>query len=161
MDCFYFVENWVIHFDRSVLEKLGDWHQKTFADISKEGNGLFADVIKSKLTKDEVEEQLLALFQRHCPPESCPLAGNSIHTDKVVLKQCMPKAHKYLHYRIIDVTSFQLIMSRWVPEKDREIKKGMAKGSSSQDSGLHRAMYDIERSIAYMKELRSVFDDLL
>ena len=151
----------MIHFDRSVLGKLGDWHQKTFADVSKEGNGLFADVIKSKLTKDEVEEQLLALLKRHCPPETCPLAGNSIHTDKTVLHKCMPRANKYLHYRIIDVTSFQLIMSRWVPDLERKIKKKMAEASTGQETGLHRAMYDIERSIAFMKQLRFVFGKLV
>jgi oligoribonuclease (3'-5' exoribonuclease) len=55
----YISENWVIHFEQNVLDGLAEWHQKTFADKNGGGNGLFADVLKSTFTNDEVEEQLL------------------------------------------------------------------------------------------------------
>lgn len=143
-----------------MLKSLGDWHQKHFADVIEEGNGLFADVLKSKLTKDQVEDELLALLKRHCPPKACPLAGNSIHTDKKVLEKCMPRAHDYMHYQIIDVTSFQLIMRRWVPELELKMKRQMAAASNGQELAAHRAMNDIQRSIDIMKQLRRIFDNL-
>jgi oligoribonuclease len=141
-----------------VLETLGDWHQKTFADVDKEGNGLFADVLKSKLTKNEVEEELLVLIKRYCPEKMCPLAGSSIHIDKQVLQKCMPKVHDYLHYRIIDVTSFQLIMKRWAPWMEIKIKKQLATGG--QEIVNHRAMDDIKWSISFMKQFRRVLSKL-
>jgi oligoribonuclease len=153
--CFcIFKANWVIHFDQSVLETLGSWHQKTFADIADSGNGLLADVLKSKLTKEQVEDELLALIKRHCPPKTCPLAGSSIHIDKHVLQLRMPRVHDYLHYRIIDVSSFQGIMRRWAPWVEADIKKRLAK--KGQETVNHRAMDDIEWSIAFMREFRPI-----
>ena len=150
----YFAEEWVIHFDESVLKGLGDWHQGMFKDRSKGGNNLFADVLKSRLTKEEVEDELLDLLKEHCPEGKCPLAGSSIHIDREVLKQEMPKVHKYLHYRIIDVSSFQGIMKRWAPWIDRKMKEKL--GDHGQETVNHRAMDDIKWSISVMKEFRPI-----
>ncbi|CAF1645437.1 unnamed protein product [Rotaria magnacalcarata] len=144
--------SWVIHFDKSVLRRLGHWHQETFADITQGGNGLFADVLQSKLKKEEVEDELLRMIKRHCPEKMCPLAGSSIHIDKSVLKLQMPKVHDYLHYRIIDVSSFQAVMRRWAPWIEIKIKRNLAR--HGQDVVNHRAMDDIVWSISFMKEFR-------
>jgi oligoribonuclease len=88
----------------------------------------------------------------------CSLGGSSIHIDRQVLKKCMPKVHDYLHYRIIDVTSFQLIMQRWVPETERKIKRDLAR--SGQETVNHRAMDDIKWSISFMKQLKHVLRKL-
>lgn len=141
-----------------MLDTLEDWHKKTFADVDQDGNGLFADTLKSKLTNDQVEEEVLTLIKRHCPPKMCSLGGSSIHIDRQVLKKCMPKVHDYLHYRIIDVTSFQLIMQRWVPETERKIKRDLAR--SGQETVNHRAMDDIKWSISFMKQLKHVLRKL-
>lgn len=113
---------------------------------------MFADVLRSTLTKDQVEEELLALIKRHCPKEKCPLAGSSIHTDKDVLKRCMPRVNDYLSYRIIDVSSFQAIIRRWTPWIEPRIKRQLA--TSGQETVNHRAMDDIKWSIAFMREFR-------
>lgn len=148
----YFKANWVIHFEKSKLSTLAQWHQDTFADHANGGNGLFAECLKSKFTNDQVEEQLLALIKRHCPKDKCPLAGSSIHTDKDVLKKCMPKVNEYLSYRIIDVSSFQAIMKRWAPWIEAKIKNQVAK--SGQGTVNHRAMDDIIWSMSYLREFR-------
>ncbi|CAF0740666.1 unnamed protein product [Adineta ricciae] len=148
--------NWVIHFDQSVLSGLGQWHQDTFKDVKDGGNDLFADCLKSKLTREQVEEELLTVIKRHCPEKMCSLAGSSIHIDKRVLEQEMPKVHSYIHYRIIDVSSFQAIMRRWTPWMEKKIKARLAR--KGPVNVHHRAMDDIEWSISFMRELRTVFD---
>ena len=148
------LESWVIHFDQAELDQLGEWHQKTFKDVADDGNGLFAEIVASTATKHEVEDELLALLKRYCPEKKCPLAGSSIHVDKAVLKRCMPKVHDYLHYRIIDVSSFQGILRRWVPWMEAKIKRDIP--TSGQEAVKHRAMDDIEWSIAFMKAFRPV-----
>ena len=148
----YLLANWVIHFEKSELEKLGDWHQKTFKRRQQGGNNLFHDCIKSKLTRAQVERELLALLERYCPEKKCPLAGSSIHIDKEVLKKCMPKVHDYLHYRVIDVSSFQAIMRRWTPWIESQIKGQLS--TDGQEEVKHRAMDDIKWSIAFMKMFR-------
>ncbi len=150
----YFKANWVIHFDQSVLDTLADWHQETFADRDKGGNGLFADVLKSKLKKEQVEDELLALITRHCPKGKCPLAGSSIHTDKDVLKRCMPRVNDHLSYRIIDVSSFSAIMRRWAPWMETKIKRKLAE--DDQEIVNHRAMDDIKWSMAFMKQFQRI-----
>jgi oligoribonuclease (3'-5' exoribonuclease) len=82
------------------------------------GNGLFDDSLASKTTKEEMESQLLELIKRHCPEKSCPLAGSSIYVDREVVRLRMPSVYNYLHYRIVDVSSFNGMVERWsTPEK--------------------------------------------
>ena len=149
--------NWVIHFDEAELAKLGTWHQNTFKDIEDGGNGLFADSIKSRLTKEEVEQKLLDLLKRNCVEKQCILAGSSIHTDKDVLKRCMPRVHDFLHYRIIDVSSFQAIMKRWAPRTESKMKRHLA--TNGQETVNHRAMDDIEWSISLMSQFKPFLEE--
>ena len=150
---------WVIHFEKQELDGLGQWHQEHFGPPSngKGGNDLFADCIKSKLTNDYVENALLTLLKKYCPEGKCSLAGSSIHTDKLVLKTCMPKVHNYLHYRIIDVSSIQAVMKRWASDIESKIKNRLANGG--QGTVNHRAMDDIRWSISYMKAFRKLMID--
>jgi len=92
------------------------------------------------------------LLKQYCPRKQCSLAGSSIHIDKEVLKLRMAKVHDYLHYRIIDVSSFQAIMRRWAPEIEKEIKKQQS--PNGPEDVKHRAMDDIKWSISFMKLFR-------
>ena len=53
----------------------------------------------------EAEEVMLKFIQTHTEHGKCPLAGNSIHTDKKFLEKYMPRFVEHLHYRIIDVST--------------------------------------------------------
>jgi oligoribonuclease len=145
--------NWVIKFSQEQIDKLGPWQQEHFCDPSQGGNGLFAECLKSKLTVAQVEKELLAFISRYCPEGECPLAGSSIQSDKVALKRCMPKVNAYLHYRIIDVSSFQGILIRWMPGVEHFLRKGNR--HQGDISMTHRAMEDINRSIEFMEHFRT------
>lgn len=145
---------WVIHFEQDELDQLGQWQQDHFADRDRGGNHLFADSVKSKLSKQNVEDRLLAFISKHCPKGKCSLAGSSIHTDKDVLKKCMPKVHDYLHYRIIDVSSFVAVMRRWAPSIENDINHRIAR--DGQEIVNHRAMADIIWSMSFLREFRTM-----
>ena len=147
----------MIHFDQSVLDTLGTWQQETFKDTADGGNGLFAESIRSRLTKEEVEKELLDLLKQHCVEKQNPLAGSSIHIDKGVLKLRMPKVHDFLHYRIIDVSSFQAIMKRWAPRTESKMKRDLA--ANGQETVNHRAMDDIKWSISLMKQFKPLLEE--
>lgn len=149
--------NWVIHFEKAELDKLATWHQNTFKDIEEGGNGLFADSIRSRLTKEEVEQELLDLLKQYCVEKQCPLAGSSIHIDKDVLRRCMPRVHDFMHYRIIDVSSFQAIMKRWAPRMESKMKRHLA--NNGQETVNHRAMDDIEWSISLMSQFKPLLEE--
>ncbi len=128
------------------------------------GNGLFDDILASKTTKEEMESQLLELIKRHCPEKSCPLAGSSIHWDREVVRLRMPTVYNYLHYRIIDVSSFNGMVERWSTpekwvEKEKYVENIMQEKYRSNPNGneAHRAMYDIERSIEILKLFKTCF----
>ncbi|CAF0767591.1 unnamed protein product [Adineta steineri] len=145
-------KQWVVHFDEETISELGEWHQNAFKDIDDGGNGLFKDVLASRIRKEEMEKELLDLLKCHCPEKACPLAGSSIHVDKEVLKVEMPIVHDYLHYRVIDVSSFYEMIKRWAPETGSKFSKQIA--SNGRDTVNHRAMNDIEWSIEMMKLFR-------
>lgn len=99
-----------------------------------------------------MEEELLELIKRYCPEKSCPLAGSSIHVDREVIKIEMPSVYEYLHYRLIDVSSFQEMMKRWAPITSSKFIRHIA--TNGKENVSHRAMDDIEWSIELMKMFR-------
>ncbi|CAF0766337.1 unnamed protein product [Adineta steineri] len=150
---------WIVRYEKAELEKLSSFHQNTFKSRSDGGNGLFDDILASKTTKEEMEVQLLELLKRHCPEKGCPLAGSSIHWDREVIRVQLPSVYEYLHYRIIDVSSFFGVVERWIPserwvEKEKYLDRIMQEkytGDNNKEGGAHRAMYDVERSIEILK----------
>jgi oligoribonuclease len=57
------------------------------------------------VTLEAAENQLLSFVRHHTPPATCPLAGNSVHMDKMFLMKYMPRFVEHLHYRIVDVST--------------------------------------------------------
>lgn len=48
---------------------------------------------------------MVQFVQAHTPRGKCPLAGNSVHCDKVFLDKYMKRFMEHLHYRIVDVST--------------------------------------------------------
>ncbi len=62
----------------------------------------------------------------------------------------MPTIEDYLHYRMIDVSSFKELVERWYPKNHRPPAK----------KGTHLAMNDIKESVEELKWYRAnVFVD--
>lgn len=70
-------------------------------------SGLTQSCRESTLTLANVEELMVDFLKKHVPKGKCPLAGNSVHYDRVFLCKYMPKFTSYLHYRIVDVSSIK------------------------------------------------------
>jgi oligoribonuclease len=86
----------------------------------------------------QVEDELLALIDEHFGSEPAILAGNSIHSDRQVVKVHWPKLDLKLHYRMLDVTSLKILMQG---------KYGVVYDKNS----THRAYDDIQASIAELQ----------
>ncbi len=85
-----------------------------------------------------VEKELIAIIDHHFGKEPAVLAGNSIHSDRAFIKQWMPELELRLHYRMLDVTSWKMVMESIY---DVEFEK----------PGVHRAYEDIQASIAELE----------
>lgn len=87
---------------------------------------------------EQVEQALIALLGEHFRDEPAILAGNSIHSDRKFIAQWWPRLDQQLHYRMLDVSSWKVYMqARYGVEFEKQ--------------GLHRAMGDIEASIAELQ----------
>ena len=59
----------------------------------------------------------------------------------------MPEIVDYLHYRVVDVTAFNIMLSGWTGKKDVGFKK----------NNNHRALDDIKESIGELKFYKEHF----
>lgn len=86
----------------------------------------------------EVEQELIALVQKHFGDEPAVLAGNSIHNDRNFIKYWMPGLDLKLHYRMLDVSAWKVLMQ---PKYGVQFEK----------KEVHRAFDDIQASIAELQ----------
>lgn len=130
----------VIHQPESRLEKMDDWNR-----THHKKSGLWDEVIKSTISLESAMQQTLDFIKSHCEQRKAPLAGNSIWQDRRFICRHMPKIDKYLHYRLIDVSTIKELYSRWYADQEKYNKK----------QGLHRAIADIKESVSELKFYRS------
>ena len=92
----------VVHQPDAVLEAMDDWNKGTHSRT-----GLIDKVKASRLTAEEVENELLAFLVQHVPKQTSPMCGNSICQDRRFLARHMPKLEAYFHYRNLDVSTLK------------------------------------------------------
>lgn len=120
---------------------------KFWQENSESRDALIAQNKDGKSIK-EVEKDLISFLDQYFESQSIKgdekgkgkiiLAGNSIHQDKKFIDVEMPELSKRLHYRLFDV-------SAWKVYFEGALDKHFIKRE------LHRALDDIEGSIAEMK----------
>jgi oligoribonuclease len=122
------------------LAKMNVW-----AHNHHKASGLLAKIPEG-LAEVDAEAELCQLVKAHFGHEPALLAGNSIHQDRQFIRAWWPKLEELLHYRMLDVSSWKVVMQGKfnVPY----IKKD-----------AHRALGDIRESIAelqfYLQKLKS------
>ncbi|PID32436.1 oligoribonuclease [Candidatus Saccharibacteria bacterium] len=122
----------VIHQPKGVLDGMGDWARQQHAK-----SGLTQRVQAEGRPEAEVQAELVSLIRRHFD-EPAVVAGNSIHRDRMFIAHWWPQVEQLLHYRMLDVSSFKVLM------------QGMY-GLSFTKSENHRALDDIRESIAELQ----------
>lgn len=91
----------------------------------------------------QVESEMIGLIEKHFGDEPAILAGNSIHNDRLFIKQWMPLLDLKLHYRMLDVSSFKILMQG-------------KHGEVFEKQEVHRAFDDIQASIAELQHYLEV-----
>lgn len=133
----------VIHEPDSVLDAMipvvKELHSKS---------GLIEAVRASTTTLKEAETETFNFIKGYAQQRKAHLAGNSVWQDRVFLQKYMPSITDYLHYRLVDVTSFKVAINAWYPQNENYEK-------NKQDK--HRALSDIKESIAELAFYRKHF----
>jgi len=133
----------VIKTDKQLLDSMDAWctdhHGKS---------GLTQKCLDSKLSMSDVESEVLTLIEKFTEKGKCQLAGNSVGQDKRFLDKYMPRLSSHLHYRIVDVSTIKELAKRWNPDVARLLPPKRE---------THRALEDIEDSIAELKYYKQAF----
>eukprot|EP00794_Sanderia_malayensis_P015988 gene15988-17598_t len=116
-----------------VMNNMGEWCTEQHGK-----SGLTKAVLESEISLKDAERVMLDFVKQHTKQGQCPLAGNSIYTDKKFLEKYMPCFANHSHYRIVDVSSVKELCKRWYPEEYE---------NSPKKKGNHRALDDIKESI--------------
>jgi oligoribonuclease len=123
----------VIKPDQSAWDNMGD-----FVRNMHKQSGLLDD-IPNGVSLADAEFAVNEYILRFVPtPQTAPLAGNTIGTDRTFLAKYMPRVDSHLHYRSIDVSSIKELSRRWFPR--------VYFNAPVKDGG-HRALADIRESI--------------
>lgn len=104
----------------------------------------FLDKLDTGKALGDVEQEIIALVDKHFVGEMPVLAGNSIYNDRLFIKQWMPALDLKLHYRMLDVSSFKIVMQGKY-------------GKVFEKDSTHRAYDDIQASIAELQDYLDYF----
>lgn len=121
----------VIRQPQSVLDAMDDWNTEHHG-----ASGLTAQV-PSGTPIEAVEKAMIQLVDRWFQGERAVIAGNSIGQDRLFLNKYFPMLSSKLHYRMLDVTSWKIMMNARFQLK-------------FEKQNTHRAIDDIRESIAEM-----------
>lgn len=131
--------NLIVHLDRARFNKMDDWNKEHHS-----ASGLWDAVVASKVTVGQAEAETLNFLKKYSTEKTSPLCGNSVWHDRRFLFRHMRRVDSFLHYRIIDVSSFKEAALRWYPS--------LVEFNGKKDK--HRALEDILESIEELKYYR-------
>lgn len=108
---------------------------KTFWDANPESRDALVGQNRFGFRSKKIEKELLKFIDEHFDPKlPVLLAGNSIHQDRRFIVSEWPKLNARLHYRMLDVTAWKVVMEGKFHKKFMKPEE-------------HRALGDIRGSI--------------
>lgn len=110
-------------------------------------NGLLERVRKSEFSLRTTEKDATRLLSEHVEYGEGILAGNSIYMDRIFLTKYMPGFERYLHYRMLDVSSLKVLTKAWFPNAPGRTK----------DDASHTVLSDLRASIAELAHYQQTF----
>lgn len=130
-----------ISHDEKILTNMEAWSQE-----HHQSSGLIDRIREEGRPEKEVIHELVGFIKAEFGNEPAILAGNSIHNDRSFIRVRWPEVEKLLHYRVLDVSSFKIVMQT---KYNIYFKKNK----------VHRAFDDIQASIAelqhYLQAIKS------
>lgn len=129
----------VVFQDQSFLDNMDEWN------TNQHGKSGLTAKVPTAPKQGKVEKDLCELLKKHFKDEKPVLAGNSIGQDRKFIDAYMKDLSGLLHYRMLDVTAWKLIM-------------GPKYGVEYEKKDVHRALDDIKESIAELKTFTDFID---
>ena len=131
----------VIHQPEEVLARMDEIVRGMHTD-----SGLLEQVRASTVSLADAGGVVLSFLREHIDsPNTVPLCGNSIGTDRRFLARHLPELDNFLHYRSIDVSTVKELARRWQPSVYEK---------APDKAGGHRALDDILESLEELRWYR-------
>jgi oligoribonuclease len=131
----------VVYQPEDVLERSNPWARDQHAK-----SGLTERVRTEGKPEGQVIQEFSEFIRTQFGDEPAVLAGNSIHNDRMFIKKWWPQVDGLLHYRMLDVSSWKLVMQGKY-------------GVRFDKKDTHRAFDDIQASIAELQFYIEWFKD--
>lgn len=132
----------VITHPKDKLDNMNEW-----STAQHSASGLLERVAREGRPESEVVHELVGFIRAQFGGEPAILAGNSIHNDRAFINKWWPEVAALLHYRMLDVSSFKILMNAKY-------------GIKFAKKDVHRAFDDIQASIAelqyYIEALKKI-----
>lgn len=109
---------------------------QTLYDVHK-ASGLIDKIASATRNESQTEKDFIRFIDRYFDEGKIYIAGNSIHLDRRFIIQRWPTIERRLHYRMLDVTSYKILLTRL--GVTAPVKKD-----------VHRALDDVRSSIEEM-----------
>jgi oligoribonuclease len=123
----------IINQPDDVIKSMNPW-----AASQHSTSGLTDKIRKSDKSEDTVKQEVAQFIRHNFGNEKAILAGNSIWNDRCFIRQWWPEVDQLLHYRMLDVSSFKVLMQG-------------KHGEVFEKDSSHRAFDDIQASIAELQ----------
>ncbi len=130
--------NLAIRQPEEMLAAMDEWNRTHHG-----ASGLIDRVRASEETVESAERKTLEFLAPWCKPRSSPLCGNSVWQDRRFIARLMPGLDRFLHYRLIDVSTIKELAARWYPGEPPVKKKE-----------THLALSDIRESLEELRHYR-------
>ena len=124
-----------------ILASMDDWCKENHGK-----SGLIERCQKSKMDIETTDKLCLEYIKKYVNEYKSPLCGNSVFQDRFFMTRFMPKSTNYLHYRLIDVSTFKELIARWYPDS-----------KSFEKENKHMATEDIYESIRELEYYRKIY----
>jgi oligoribonuclease len=121
----------IIKQPQSYLDGMDSWNTE------HHGASGLTQAVANGTAPEAVEKEMLHLVARHFSGERAVIAGNSIGQDRLFINRYFPLLNEKLHYRMLDVTSWKIMMNARF-------------GLKFEKKNSHRAIDDIRESINEM-----------
>jgi oligoribonuclease len=128
-----------IHATPTRLAKMDAWNRRTHKK-----SGLIERIKAEGVPVVKAENATLRFLKQYCEAGTAPLCGNSVSQDQKFIAVHMPRLAKFLHYRIVDVTSIKVLAKHWYGDRVQPPAK----------AETHRALDDIKESIEELRYYR-------
>ncbi len=131
----------IISHPEATLNSMNEW-----AAAQHAVSGLTDRIRREGRPEQEVVHELVGFIKGQFGDEPAVLAGNSIHNDRLFIRRWWPEVDALLHYRMLDVSAFKILMQG---KYDVVFQK----------KEVHRAFDDIQASIAELQFYLEWFRD--